>query len=101
MLREDFTIPPGFYININSAPNPRSERYESSSYGVIVDVYRSLDKSHGAPPVEHTISIGDFKIEGVKEMSGNELLEKIRNGIRERITKSELPITIIDRVTHR
>ncbi len=46
-----------------------------------VSVYRSLDKGHGSPPVEHVLPVGTFHVKDADTLTMDAFFEEVRNGI--------------------
>lgn len=68
----------GYYIQFfEGAPGFR-DYYINSDSPALVEIYKSLDKSHGNPPVEHVIKVGTLQIPNVRSMSIDILLQQIR-----------------------
>jgi len=96
VFTQEFVIPPNYYIDIN-AENARTCPHYAISYphykhspdgDCIITVYKSLDASHGSPPIEHIVKTGSFSIKNVKKMKSGDFLREIRQGI-EKIISSD------------
>ena len=76
----------GLYIDMNMLGGNINARYNCSDRGaIIVTLYKSLDKEHGSPPVEHVVELGSFKIENLESKSASDFLSEIRKGIMKKI----------------
>ena len=92
----EFEVPFNYYINIDAGPSMTYGHLKNSKYGVCyIEVYKSLDKGHGSPPVEHLIKVGNFLIKNTPDMKVNDFLREIRLGIEKIIdAEGRLPINL-------
>lgn len=75
-------VPYNIYISIGGFGQNCNTNFDISQFGEgYVRVYKSLDKGHGSPPVEHVVEVGCFKIEDVKGKTVGEFLREVRIGI--------------------
>ena len=81
MTQERESFSRGYYIQfISGAPGFRDYCVTNDS-PVIVEIYKSLDKNHGNPPVEHVIKVGGMHIPDARSMSLDIILQQIREEI--------------------
>lgn len=79
----------GYYIEINSTPNPFSKGYEFNSKGEsTITVYKSIERSGTHTDVEHVLRVGSFNLSGLETKTAADLLTEIRKGIEDIIRKN-------------
>lgn len=93
---KEFEVPGNYYVDINGGPSMTFGHLKNSQYGeCYIGVYKSLDRGHGSPPVEHLISVGNFVIKDTQDMKVSDFLREVRQGIEEIIdSEGKLPINI-------
>lgn len=92
MDKLDFSVPKGYYIEIDGGPTlgDRNLYRSSEDYDVVyTTVYHSIDRRErdvfGNPKIEHVEKIGSFEIHNHQSMKLDKFLTEVRKGIEKLI----------------
>lgn len=81
---KEFEVPFNYYIDIHGGPSMTFGHYKNSRDRdgcCYITVYKSLDKGHGSPPVEHLVHAGNVLLTDTKNMKVSDFLKAVRKGI--------------------
>jgi len=68
-LSGEYEVPFNYYIDVSGGFATHHKHFDNEQSGTChVTVYKSLDKGHGSPSVEHLIRVGNILVKNTADM---------------------------------